>query len=98
MLRFHQEGDHSGGMVLGLVVGHRRATTLLGGNDSQSSMRKRGNLSRSASQRHRSGSMQDHESGRIVAYGQRAVSGQNRQRDQGYYFTNFRGTFEGDSG
>lgn len=68
MLRLDEEEDHRWWIRVHLVVCHRRTTVVTGGDDPESGVRKRGNGARGTINGHRSGTVQDHEGRRIIAY------------------------------
>lgn len=70
MLRLDEEEDHRRRIRVHLVVRHRCTAVVTGGNDSEPGVRKRGNSARGTVNGHRSGTMQNHEGRRIVAYRQ----------------------------
>lgn len=68
MLRLHEEEDHRGRIRVHLVVRHRRTAVIAGGDDSEPGMRECGNGTRSTVNGYWSGTVQNHESRRIVAH------------------------------
>lgn len=78
MLRLHEKEDHRRRIRVHLVVRHRCAAVIAGGDDSESGVRERGNGARGAAYGHRGGAMQNHEGRRIIAHCQRTVSRKER--------------------
>lgn len=63
MLRVDEEEDDRGRLCLHVVVRHRRSTTVPGSDDVEPGLRERGDRSGGAIDRHRGGTVQDHEGG-----------------------------------
>lgn len=61
LLWFNAKADNSWRMGMGLVVGDRCATSIIGSNDTESNVWKCGNIPRCAAYRNRCCTMQNHE-------------------------------------